>query len=103
MATIKNLQSIEDIAKDQDLWVFGYGSLMWLQNFNFDETRQATLTGYHRDFCILSVVYRGTPENPGLALGLKEGGYCHGVAFKLSKYNLSEELAKIWAREVITK
>ncbi|MBX2808774.1 MAG: gamma-glutamylcyclotransferase [Cellvibrionaceae bacterium] len=55
MTVIKKLQRIEDVDTDKDLWVFGYGSLMWMQNFNFDDARQATLTGYHRDFCILSI------------------------------------------------
>lgn len=102
MKIIKKIQSIENVDMNQDLWVFGYGSLMWRQDFNFDEKRQVILTGFHRDFCTLSFSYRGARENPELVLGLKQDGHCHGVAFRLPKHSLSDELAKIWAREAVT-
>jgi cation transport protein ChaC len=65
-------------------WVFGYGSLMWNPGFPHLERRPATLTGYHRAFCVYSHHYRGTPERPGLVLGLDEGGQCRGVAFRVA-------------------
>ena len=43
-----------------DLWVFGYGSLMWRPGFAYEEARHARLTGYRRCFCIYSVYHRGT-------------------------------------------
>ena len=52
------------------LWVFGYGSLIWEPGFDFDDRRLATLHGYRRAFCMTSIVYRGTPEAPGLVLAL---------------------------------
>lgn len=66
------------------LWVFGYGSLMWNPGFIFEKSCPALLKGYHRDFCIYSHHYRGTPDHPGLVLGLDHGGSCQGVAFLVS-------------------
>ena len=66
-----------------DLWVFGYGSLMWRPGFCYAERRRATLNSWHRSLCIYSHVYRGTPEQPGLVLGLDHGGECHGAAFRV--------------------
>ena len=66
-----------------DLWVFGYGSLMWRPGFAFISRGKATLRGWSRRLCIRSHVYRGTPERPGLVLGLDRGGSCHGVAFRV--------------------
>ena len=68
---------------DQDigLWVFGYGSLMWRPGFPYRERHAAALHGYHRSLCIFSHVHRGTPDAPGLVLGLDRGGRCRGVVF----------------------
>jgi glutathione-specific gamma-glutamylcyclotransferase len=70
-------------AGESDLWVFGYGSLMWKPGFPFAERHAATARGVHRRLCIYSYRYRGTPEQPGLVLGLVQGGCCHGVAFRV--------------------
>jgi cation transport protein ChaC len=67
-----------------DLWVFGYGSLMWQPGFPYLEAQPALLRGYHRAFCIYSNHYRGTPENPGLVLGLARGGSCRGIVFRVA-------------------
>ena len=66
-----------------ELWVFGYGSLMWRPGFAYVSRGKATLRGWSRRLCIRSHVYRGTPERPGLVLGLDRGGSCHGVAFRV--------------------
>jgi len=66
-----------------DLWVFGYGSLMWRPGFDFAEVRPALLKGWHRSFCLYSLHYRGTPAHPGLVLGLDRGGSCRGLAFRV--------------------
>ena len=68
-----------------DVWFFTYGSLMWDPGFAFVETRSALLRGYHRKFCVDSTVYRGTPERPGLVLGLDRGGACRGVAYRIAE------------------
>ena len=67
-----------------DVWFFAYGSLMWDPGFAFVETRSALLRGYHRKFCVDSTVYRGTPERPGLVLGLDRGGACRGIAYRIA-------------------
>lgn len=67
-----------------DVWFFAYGSLMWDPGFAFVETRSALLRGYHRKFCVDSTVYRGTPERPGLVLGLDAGGSCRGLAYRIA-------------------
>lgn len=85
-----------------DLWVFGYGSLIWRPGFAFAESRQARLHGYHRSLCIFSHVHRGTPEQPGLVLGLDRGGVCRGLAFRVQAAQAPETIAYLRAREQAT-
>ncbi|MBT5413249.1 MAG: gamma-glutamylcyclotransferase [Rhodospirillaceae bacterium] len=84
-----------------DLWVFGYGSLMWEPGFVHEESASALLRGYHRDFCIRSIMYRGTLERPGLVLGLAPGGACRGVAFRVAAPRVEETLAYLHEREMV--
>ncbi|HYH43909.1 MAG TPA: gamma-glutamylcyclotransferase [Burkholderiales bacterium] len=83
-----------------DLWVFGYGSLMWDPGFDHLRAASALLRGYHRAFCVRSVRYRGTPEQPGLVLGLDRGGACRGMAFLVAEKNVGSVLECLWAREM---
>jgi cation transport protein ChaC len=85
-----------------DLWVFGYGSLMWRPGFNFVERHLARLYGYHRSLCIFSHVHRGTPTAPGLVLGLDRGGQCRGVAFRVEAGEAAATLAYLREREQAT-
>ncbi|MSU92111.1 gamma-glutamylcyclotransferase [Rhodobacteraceae bacterium 2CG4] len=73
------------IDTDRGFWVFAYGSLMWNPGFDAAEKVLATLDGYHRSFCMASIVYRGTPEAPGLVLALdrQRGARCTGVAYRV--------------------
>ncbi len=67
----------------RDFWVFGYGSLIWNPGFPHVEVRSGLLHGYHRRFCVYSHRYRGTPECPGLVLGLAPGGSCRGLVYRV--------------------
>lgn len=82
------------------VWVFGYGSLMWDPGFAVRESRPALLRGWHRDFCIYSHHYRGTPEKPGLVLGLDAGGACRGIAHRFSARDKAAVRAYLWEREI---
>jgi glutathione-specific gamma-glutamylcyclotransferase len=90
------------MAELSDLWVFGYGSLMWRPGFPFLERRHAPLNGYHRALCVFSHVHRGTPEKPGLVLGLDRGGRCHGVAFRVAAAEGAATIDYLRAREQVT-
>jgi cation transport protein ChaC len=85
-----------------DLWVFGYGSLMWRPGFEFIEQVPARLIGEHRALCVYSFDHRGTPEKPGLVLGLDRGGACRGVAFRVAARRRTETIDYLRAREQTT-
>jgi len=85
-----------------DMWVFGYGSLMWNPEFDHFECRPALLFGWHRTFCVYSHRYRGTPDRPGLVLGLDAGGSCRGMAFRVAAENVDDTLDYLWEREMVT-
>ena len=82
-------------------WVFGYGSLMWRPGFPFLQQEPAKLHGYQRAPCIFSHHHRGTPEKPGLVLGLDEGGACHGIAFRIDINKRPQIIDYLHERELI--
>jgi len=83
-----------------DLWVFGYGSLMWSPGFAHQESSVGLLRGYHRALCILSTRYRGTHRRPGLVMGLCRGGSCWGMAFRVPAQRVPAALTRLWNREM---
>jgi cation transport protein ChaC len=86
----------------EELWVFAYGSLMWRPDFAYLERRNARLVGAHRALCVLSFVHRGTPETPGLVLGLDRGGNCRGIAYRVAAGKRAETIDYLRAREQVT-
>jgi glutathione-specific gamma-glutamylcyclotransferase len=84
-----------------DLWIFGYGSLMWKPGFAFAEAHAARINGYHRCFCIYSTHHRGTPKRPGLVLGLDRGRSCDGMVFRVAPEQARTTLAYLRKREQI--
>src|SRR6202789_4669355 len=86
----------------EDLWIFGYGSLMWRPGFEFLEQVPARLIGEHRALCVYSFDHRGTPEKPGLVLGLDRGGACRGIAFRVAGARRGEVVDYLRGREKTT-
>lgn len=85
-----------------DVWVFAYGSLMWNPGFAFAERCEARLTGAHRTLCVYSFHHRGTPEQPGLVLGLDLGGSCRGIAYRVAAADWPQTHAYLTEREQIS-
>jgi cation transport protein ChaC len=85
-----------------DLWVFGYGSLIWRPEFSFVEQRHATVHGWHRALKMWSRINRGTPDCPGLVFGMLSGGSCRGMVFRIQREHGHEAIHRLWQREMIT-
>jgi cation transport protein ChaC len=85
-----------------DLWVFGYGSLMWHPGFGHVESQPALLRGAHRSLCVYSYVHRGTEDKPGLVLGLDSGGSCRGIAFRVKAASAETTVDYLRQREQVT-
>ena len=83
-----------------DLWVFGYGSLMWSPCFGYTHKALGRAHGYHRALCILSTRYRGTRAKPGLVMGLCQGGSCWGMAYRVDAPRARRALTSLWEREM---
>jgi cation transport protein ChaC len=83
-------------------WVFGYGSLMWRPGFDYLEKVAARLIGEHRALCVYSFDHRGTPERPGLVLGLDRGGACRGIAYRVAASLRGDTIAYLRSREQTT-
>ena len=89
-------------APSGSVWLFAYGSIMWNPGFAYAESAPALLRGWHRAFCIYSYRYRGTPEKPGLVLGLDRGGSCRGVVFRLPDEQAETIIDQCDTRELVT-
>ncbi len=89
------------MAEPHDLWVFAYGSLMWRPGFASEEIAHAKLVGWRRAFCIYSRYHRGSPQRPGLVLGLDRGGVCEGLAYRVAAVNVAATLSYLRDREQV--
>ena len=87
--------------RGEDLWLFGYGSLMWKPDFVFEDRELARVQGYHRSFCLWQKRSRGNRLNPNLMLALDAGGSCWGVAFRVPAPNVEAKVSVTWRRELI--
>ena len=85
----------------RDIWVFGYGSLMWRPDFPCLERARATVDGYNRSFCIRSTHHRGTAARPGLVLGLDRGRACTGIVYRIAAADTAATVAYLRQRELI--
>ncbi len=98
-------QSIDETLQQHpevsDLWIFAYGSLIWNPIIKFSDRCVGTVYGWHRRFCLWTPVGRGTPDNPGLVLGLDRGGSCRGVAYQVAATDVATELQLLWRREMV--
>ena len=86
----------------EDAWVFAYGSLIWNPAIHFVERCQARVVGWHRRFCLKTVVGRGSKDHPGLVLALEHGGSCNGMLFRVAAEMVTAEFSLLWTREMVT-
>ncbi|WP_187265536.1 gamma-glutamylcyclotransferase [Reinekea thalattae] len=87
---------------DGAVWVFAYGSLLWNPAIHVEQTVNARLEGYHRDFTLRTYIGRGSEQQPGLVLGLEDGLFCEGQALKIPAKKVESELSLLWAREMVS-
>ncbi len=94
-------QTMQQRNPQQDLWIFGYGSLLWRPEFNFVERRAAKVFGWHRALKMWSTVNRGTPQCPGLVFGMLSGGSCQGMVFRIPSAEVEAVMPRLWQREMV--
>ena len=86
-----------------NVWLFGYGSLLWKPAFEYVESRMATVRGWHRSFCIRVARFRGTRDLPGLMMALDRGGQCRGKVFRIPAEQAVATLGTLFRRELVVK
>jgi glutathione-specific gamma-glutamylcyclotransferase len=97
-------QSIDEILQQclaSDIWIFAYGSLIWNPIIKYSDRCVGIVYGWHRRFCHWTPLGRGTPENPGLVLGLDRGGSCRGIIYRVAASDVATELLLLWRREMV--
>ncbi len=83
--TIAENRRRHQLDDDAQVWLFGYGSLIYLVDFPHLESRPASIRGWSRRFWQGSHDHRGTETNPGRVVTLIEeaGAICGGVAYRV--------------------
>lgn len=99
---LASMRRMLDARPDGPVWLFAYGSLIWNPAVHVAERRRARINGWQRAFCLLTHAGRGSPDRPGLVLGLEPGGSCEGIALRIDEAGLEQELAMLWQREMLT-
>ncbi|MDZ7747535.1 MAG: gamma-glutamylcyclotransferase [Halofilum sp. (in: g-proteobacteria)] len=100
--SVRATRAAAPVDTSDGLWLFGYGSLLWNPCVTVAEQRGARLYGFHRDFRLRLTYGRGSPQAPGLMLGLVPGGSCRGIALRIGGADLEHELHLVWRRELLT-
>jgi cation transport protein ChaC len=95
-------RTLQEWGGHEDLWIFGYGSLIWRPDFDYAERRPAKVHGWHRALKMWSRINRGTPECPGLVFGMLSGGTCQGMVFRIPRHEGRAVLTRLWHREMVT-
>jgi glutathione-specific gamma-glutamylcyclotransferase len=99
-------KDVTDFCEDEYIWadwVFAYGSLIWNPEVNFESAHIGKVYGRHRNFCVRSTKYRGTPASPGVVLGLDSGGSCVGIAYELKQVSKIQSIKKLYQREMLNR
>ena len=94
-------QYVADDYIGPDIWIFGYGSLIWNPLIAYEEKQFGRVFGFHKRFCLWTRLGRGTPEKPGLVLALDRGGSVRGVVFRIAAKHAAQELDILWRREMV--
>ncbi len=96
------LATLETLGEGNNLWIFGYGSLIWNPALEVEEQRRCRIRGYKKKFCFWTTLGRGSEEQPGLMMGLVEGDYCNGVSYRIAADKAATELDILFRREMLT-
>lgn len=85
------------------LWVFGYGSLVWRPAFPYTARSPAHILGWRRRFWQGSTDHRGVPGAPGRVVTLLPDpdpqARCHGMAYAVAAADAPAVLAQLDHRE----
>ncbi|HAH10780.1 MAG TPA: hypothetical protein DCL54_10775 [Alphaproteobacteria bacterium] len=93
---------LTDHVPGEDLWLFGYGSLMWNPAVETLGAERASIDGFSRAFALTLAFGRGTPDRPGLMLVLLEGQGCTGLAHRIPADKVDSETQVLWLREMLS-